>query len=317
MVKLKAVLEGTQERPPPDGVRWTARDARSVRISDEGLLLGLEEGETWVVGEWEGWLRDSIHVEVRGTSHPQVLFLEAFADPALPGWVASGGGEPDMDEEWEVVAGGVLRLAGQGRGEDLQGEEPGRWRAAPLELVMNEGVWLPEGGTLEVEIRLPLHHREGQQVEICRESWPAGGMPLPSDLPPGDRPLDRTPSDLPLDPAIRTPASPGACLAYPAASGPRWDPREVLLRTHSPFPGMVETVPEELPSHEWVPFALRIQTDGGVAGFVGWEGTRIDSPVRLRDSDQGPWRIRIRGRADGTALEIRNLSLWSGSGPRP
>ena len=315
-VKLKAVLEGTQESPPPDGVRWMARDARAVRISEEGLLLGMEEGSTWVVAEWEGWLRDSIHVEVRGAAHPEALFLEAFADPALPRWVPSGGREPDMDEEWmgeewEVVAGGVLRLAGQGRGEDLQGEEPGRGSAAPLELVMNEGVWLPEGGTLEVEIRLPLHHQEGQQVEICLESWLAGGTSLPSDLP-----LE-LPLELPLDPAIQTPAFSGACLAYPAASGPRWDPREVVLRAHSPFPGTFQAVPEHLPSHEWVPFALRIQTDGSVAGFVGWEGTRIDSPVKLRDAEQGPWRIRIRGRADGTALEIRNLSLWSGSGPRP
>lgn len=258
-LQLEAHLVGAEGGVPAQNLRWSARDGDRVRVGSGGRLVGTEEGSTWIVAEWSDWLQDSIRVQVQGSNHPRALLQEPAVSPELPGW----------------------------RSYALSGAD------GTLDLLNLHEVWLPEGGTLEVEFRLPLDRREGQWMEVCLES--AAREPDPFEQRPG----------------------PGACMRYPAGTGSRWDPREVELRPHAPFPGTVKAVPRLLPSEEWVPVALRVGAEGEVTGFVGWGGARLGTPVRLEGSGESSWRVRLRGGAEGTELQFRRLTLWSGTGPWP
>jgi hypothetical protein len=144
--KLDAILVRSRGGDRPVSPEWTVRGAPGIRLAPDGVLVGLQGGAGWVLAEWEGWLRDSIRVEVQGTGHPALRFRDAFSDGTLVEWEGDG---------W-TAGEGTLRLTD-----------------APHALLLSRAdVELPEGGTLEFEFRLPVDRREGQGFRICLESDP-------------------------------------------------------------------------------------------------------------------------------------------------
>ncbi len=147
--KLEAILVRSGGSDAPVTPEWSVRGAPGVRLSPEGALVGLQGGSGWVLAEWEGWLRDSIRVEIQGTGHPALRFRDRFSDPLLPEWEGTG---------WTAVE-GTLHLNG----------------SPHATLLSHTAVELPEGGTLEFEFRLPVDRRAGQGLRVCLEAVPGSG----------------------------------------------------------------------------------------------------------------------------------------------
>lgn len=69
--------DGSKSRAP---VEWSSRSPRVASVTPTGRVMGNQPGETLLLASFDGWLTDSLRVEVREGSRPPVL----FADPAPP-----------------------------------------------------------------------------------------------------------------------------------------------------------------------------------------------------------------------------------------
>ncbi|TVP54162.1 MAG: hypothetical protein EA351_13730 [Gemmatimonadales bacterium] len=264
-----------------DSLQWVSRDREIAFIAQDGQITAASPGESWIIAEWNGWLRDSVRIEVSPSESPGTLVRETFEDPRLPGWLAPGSAGP----RWQP----------RGRPGSLRFTGPDDRLAA---LISESGVWLPDGGTLELEFRLPLSRAEGQSLALCL--FQMGSSKLASFAEDG----------LEAFSGFRSGVRQSACARYPSGTGDQWDPRRIELHSHRSFPATPIDVSPSLPREEWTHLAISVGADGAVSTFIDreWIGS---TPVFL-DPDPTGWRIAILGKAMDTELEIRHLTLWPG-----
>ncbi len=291
--ELDAELVFSDGTTLPDSLDWSSRDREVVFVGPSGEVTAVGPGESWVVAEWNGWLRDSLRVQVQSTGDGGTLIRERFADGGLEGWRKG----PMARSPWEVLTEeGIVRLSGS---EDDSGHF----------LLSERALALTEGGTVELEFRLPLSADSHQSIALCLVQWPGGGGgeedSVRRDPPAAARGGASATGSMD---EIRRSAEQSGCIRYPAGIGEQWDPRRIEIHSHRSFPGTPIDVTGTLPHEGWVHLALSLGPDGSVTAYVDREWAGV-APVYLDDTP-GPWRIAIVGEARDTSLEVRRLSLW-------
>jgi hypothetical protein len=290
--------DGSRSRAPVD---WSSQSPQVASVTPTGRVMANHPGETVLFATFDGWLTDSLRVEVREGSRPPVL----LSDSSPPG-----------DEElWEVALPppGQAPRSGQETGigsESMAGAEP---EAGPLPI---SGGWrstedfdLSSGATLEAEILLP---QAGGTLRLClapggdeTTSQPRDGQALCLRLtgPHSGAELPSTPARAALE---YHPAFPSMPLELPGAP----DEGGTVSAEED---GRVSSDPEE--GQRMIHVALALLPDGtGVIYMDRREAGR--SPVRLSTSEPQRWRVTLRsgGIAGGGPNhgldQVRNLVLW-------
>lgn len=273
---LRASLELPDGETPADSVRWLSRDPRVAPLTSDGAVVARREGEAWIIGEWGGWLRDSVRVRVRATGRSERIFADDFSDPALGAWKTVGSArivEPDDGGERAVV---------------LEGENGG-----PAALTSHRSIPLDRGGVAEAEVLLPAVPGGGAPwVELCLAA-------------PGHDDGRSSPG--------REDSTPTACLRLPAVPDAPSDPGRLALRAHPAFPERVFDVGGRRAEAEdaWIHLAISVAPDGEVTAYV--DHVRVGSaPVAAPLVDGGEWRLLIRGQGGEAGVRVRSPVLRAG-----
>lgn len=255
-------------------VTWRSSDPAVVSVRPDGTLTANGPGHAVAVAEVEGWLRDSVRVEVRATDRPGVLLQDDFSqlDPAR--WIAFGSPPARAIQRGDTTA---VFLRGDGVYHD------GILSRPPLSL--------RGGATLELEFRLPLRELRPQRLIACLAD------PGP-DL--------SAWADVQFLPDIRE----AACLTYPTEDLERLVPDEV--RVNAAGWSRALRLPGDLPSDDWVHVAIQVRGDGMPFFFLNRRliGT---GPLRLTGLDRESWHVLLAGKSDGTELLARRLVVWRGT----
>lgn len=288
--------DGSTSRAP---VEWSSQSPQVASVTPTGRVMANQPGETLLFATFDGWLTDSLRVEVREGSRPPVLL--------------SAESPPDDEALWEAAppspAPGPSAEGDGGLGSPPTGEGT---EAGPL---LSASVWrsvedfdLSSGATLEAEIVRPEF---GGTLRLCLT------------------PAHETSTSQPPDGG-------GLCLRLtgPASTAEfPWPPARAALEYHPAFPSLRVELPQP-PDREAVASAQQDGTpsDSGeaprtthVALALLPDGTGViymdrreagRTPVRLSTSEPQRWRVTLQfegfhGAAqDHGPGQVRNLLLW-------
>lgn len=278
--------DGGREEVP---VRWTSRDPGVASVAEDGLVTANRSGEATLVAEYMGWLRDSVAIHVRDLEGDRrdVLFRESFASGELARWDVSGSHPPPAVVE--VAGGTALSHRGDGRFSDP--------------ILTRESFSLDQGGTLELEFRLPLTaRRDRQHLQVCLLEESAF---LPDEASAG----------------VASRSGPRFCFRVPEGELQKRRRDRAQLWLGNNLKRAVIDVGSRFPSDDWVHLALQLRADGLASVFLHRE-LAYTSSLRIPVEAGGRWRIELSGAAVDTELLVRHLVLWRGErfsigGPPP
>ena len=263
--------DGTAET---ETLAWQSTDPSVVSVRPDGTVTGSRPGRAVVRAQAQGWIRDSVQVEVRATDRPDVLLREDFATLDSARWIAFGTPPALAVRRGDTTA---LSLPGDGIAHD------GVLSRKPLSL--------RGGATLEAEFRLPLRGSRPQRVQLCLVD---AGPEL------GSWEEDRFAPDVREE----------ACFTWPADEPDRMRPEEAEVAAA----GWRRAVrlPGALPSDDWVRVGVQVRGDG--MPFFYLNGRLVAAgPLRLTGLDRPAWHVNLAGTSVGTELLVRRLVVWRGA----
>lgn len=262
-------------------VAWVSRDPRVASVRPDGTIIGNRTGSTCIVGVYEGWLRDSIRVEVLPPEGPLLFMSDAFSTFPSDRWEVLASPEP-MTRRLPNGA-PVLSLRGDGRYADA--------------IVTRQRFPVGAGLTLDLDFKLSLSRSDRQRLGVCL-----------SEVEPPAAGSSRHSSEWVY--------GPGFCFFYPGRELAKFDPREGMLSLT--FLGYTRTVelPPYFPTEEWVSLSLQLQPDGTASVLVDRQPV-AEMPLPLAADYEGMWRVWITGASVDTELLIRDLALWRGARYEP
>ena len=273
-LRIEADVERSDGSPGKEAIAWRSDDPAVVSVRPDGTVTANGPGVAVVIAEAEGWIRDTVIVEVLATDRPDVLLQEDFAALRPERWIPYG--TPPAEA---VRRGDTTAVALRGDGVYYDG------------VLSREPFSLRGGATLEAEFRLPLRGIRAQRVQLCL--------------------LDTGPDLAAWDVVEFLPAPrEAACFTYPLDEMSRLLPDEAELSAA----GWRRAVrlPEDLPSDDWVHVTVQIRGDGMPFFFVNRRLVGA-GPLRLAGLDSPTWHVNLTGQAVGTELLVRRLVVWRGA----
>ncbi len=271
VLEARVVLsDGTLSR---DSVEWRSLTPRVVSMRGDTLVAN-QPGRGRVVAVRDGWLRDTLAVEVvrSGPVGDEVVRLDRLATLDSAAWLTLG------DVEVRTGPDSVLVLRSDPNARFFDG-------------LMLRGLPAGQGLTVELEFRLPVTRSDRQAISLCL----ADHLPLAEGA----------------DPRWRQEwsARHQACGHYPAFELARFDADEARLVVDgeslggTPVPG--------LPTDGWTHMGLQVRADGEVRLVVN---NRVVSthPTRMPLRPATSLDLLVQARTADTELSLRNLAIWRG-----
>jgi len=255
-------------------VAWQSDDPAVVSVRPDGTLSANGPGRATISAEVEGWITDSVRVEVRATDRPDVLLQDDFVELDSGRWIPFGSPPARAVRRGDTTA---LFLRGDGVYHD------GVLSRRPFSL--------RGGATLELEFRLPLRASGPQRLVACL------GDPGP-DL--------AAWSDVRFLPELRE----AACFQYPSEELERLRPDEAEASAAGWRRSL--RLPRDLPSDDWVHLAVQVRGDGMPFFFVNRRLVAA-GPLRITGLDRPDWQVMLTGKSEGTELLVRRLVVWRGA----
>jgi DNA-binding SARP family transcriptional activator len=166
-VPLDARVEYSDGSTARGQLVWTSRDPGVASVTSEGLLTANRPGETTIEVSFDGWLADSLRLQVRETSdNPRVLLWDRVP--------------PLGDDLW-------IEREGAAPGSEGDGRTASTWYSS-------DGFSLPAGGTFEFEFILSS---EGEPLRVCLlRDGSDGGVPVVPFRRPASRSSGQEPAAL-------------------------------------------------------------------------------------------------------------------------
>ncbi len=257
--------DGTREGP----VQWTSRSPEIVSVGPDGFATGNARGTAWIVASVNDWLRDSVWVRVTGEPPEAVLMADRFASVDTTTWMFVGSPPP------------VAWSEGTDTAVDLNGDN--LWVDG---IVSRRDFDLTLGGTLDVDVKLPLTLDHGQKIELClvERELPARG-PIAAGGYDGQ----------------------AICFEHPFGGFQEFD--STSYRFDGPLPTRGTRYSPRLPLSDWRTVSIQLRPDGLASLFLDgeFEGS-VDVPARNHGDVR--WRVQLLSRALETRVLVRNLVLW-------
>jgi len=266
--------DGSQEPATPE---WISREPNVASVTSSGVLTGNRVGSTYLVAEYNEWLRDSVRVVVVEGDREQedLLFRETFESGSLDNWIVD-----EAYPEPTVVrrdASFVMMHNGDGRYSDP--------------VFSRSDFPLSRGATLELEVKLTLTDRtDRQRFRVCMQE-------------PGDASEDLE--------TLTSGTHWETCFEYPRGELSRRRRDRALYQGGSPR--IIEVIPlgSPLSPDEWHHLAIQVRADGNASVFLDRELLHTAS-VYASPSEDDRWRIVLMGAAVDTELLFRNITVWRG-----
>lgn len=263
-------------------VTWESLDPGVVSVSSQGVVTANSLGQTYVVAEAAGWVRDSIPVTVEEAREwpAEVLFRETFQEGDLRRWVIPDSTFPHP----RVVSGergNVLDFGGDGRYRDV--------------IKSREVFSLQYGATLELEARLPLNRRDKQRFSVCLQEVRPGESGSGTE---GEVEWVVVGRDF--------------CVQHPVGMLSKYRDDLIFVRG-APYrvAHEVDATPH-LPSDDWIHVALQVRPDG-IGSVILNREVVFETSYVLTGHDTSLWTITLDGAGVDTELLFRDITLWRGA----
>jgi hypothetical protein len=269
-VLLTSVVHYSDGTVRPIAPTWKPADPSIASVSPAGLLSANRVGRTTIVATYDGWLADTIDVQVAGTDDVGVLLDERL--------------EPDFLRSWYVLDNPVLTgVHNEGRIVlSLDGDNN------YLDGIVSRSTWPVERGvTAEMSFRLALTRPEGHSVSMCL--WDGNvraGMAGTSHGEWANREE--------------------ICFTYPAPRTAKFDPTVAFLGS-SLTGGIRVPLPQVLPTDDWTHVALQVRADGRVSLTIN-RAPVAELPLAITPGRR--WRLGIFGASVRTELLVRDIVVW-------
>jgi hypothetical protein len=255
-------------------VEWASTDPAIASVRPDGVVSGNGPGHAVVTATVDGWIRDSVSVEVLPTERPDVLLSDGFERLDTGRWLVYGRPPAVSYRRGDTTA---LELTGDGVYHDG--------------VLGREGFPLRAGATVELEFRMPLTLDHAQRFSVCLldtgpdlSAWSRDGF----------------------QPSVRE----ATCFSYPAEEFAKFDPAELRVNAVGWF--RTVRLEESFPTDDWVRVALQVRADGIPSFFVN--GREVaEGSLRLTGLDRPTWHVMLQGKAVGTRLLVRRLVVWRGA----
>lgn len=273
MTRLQSRIRMTGGRLRAATARWRSLSPSTASVLADTIVAANRPGATRLVGEYAGWLTDTVVVEVVEGDGTSLILADDFRTLDTRRWYEIGYPESGTTR---VDGRPVLELRGDGRYSDG--------------LISRTASKASAGFTVEMEVQTPQTQPDYQGFGV----WIQHAAP-PEDSTAYDHHAAWLRGDQ-------------VGFTLPAFQLEKWDPDLVRLASNVGTES-VGRLPEGTDLATWTHVAIQVQTDGLATLWIDREQvTALRVPTTLlRD----PLRVGIFGRVVGTHAYVRNFAWWA------